>query len=141
MVNLPPQGVMQEKTHLFPLRVYYEDTDFSGVVYHASYLKFLERGRTEYIRALDIHQGQMFNSGAAFMVREMQLVFLKPAKVDDILHITTTPLDAKGASFTLSQQILRGQEVLLTAQVKIVHVIHNKPARLPLSLRPIFTPF
>lgn len=141
MLDLPPTGEMRDGAHHFALRVYYEDTDFSGVVYHANYLKFIERARSEYLRVLGVNQGEMFAAQAAFMVRSLKIDYLKPAKIDDILMILTKPLTGKGASFTLSQAIFRDEMLLLSAEVQIVHVIHNKPARLPLLLRPIFTPF
>jgi acyl-CoA thioester hydrolase len=141
MSNLPSSGLLTHQNHSLPIRIYYEDTDFSGVVYHASYLRFLERGRTEYIRALNLSQGELFETGAAFMVRSMMIDYLRPAKIDDILNIETKPLEAKGASLLLEQKIYREQELLILAKVKIAYVIHNKPNRLPEELRRIFTPF
>ncbi len=123
--------------HLLPVRVYYEDTDFSGVVYHASYLRFMERGRTELIRDLGIDQNALFDKGTAlaFAVRAMQIEFLKPAIMDDWLSVETVPVDMKGASMSVSQRILRGGDVLVTADVKVVCVGGGRARRIPDQLR------
>ncbi|MFT4097379.1 MAG: tol-pal system-associated acyl-CoA thioesterase [Rhodoblastus sp.] len=126
--------------HRLPIRVYYEDTDFSGVVYHASYLRFMERGRTELLRDLGIHQ-QAIHSGAtdhkpfAFVVRGMNIEFLKAAKMDDMLVVETSAKEVKGASAILAQRVLRGEEVLVTADVRVAAVADGKPARLPAEVR------
>ena len=90
-------GEIRDGRHLQPVRVYYEDTDFSGVVYHASYLRFMERGRTNYLRLLGADQRALFEEvekeapGFAFVVRSMQIDFRKPARMDDVLEIVTAP--------------------------------------------------
>ncbi|MGL4441954.1 MAG: tol-pal system-associated acyl-CoA thioesterase [Bosea sp. (in: a-proteobacteria)] len=128
------------KGHL-PIRVYYEDTDFSGVVYHASYLRFLERGRTELIRSLGIEQSEMFSSEGtqsvplAFAVRRMTIDWLKPAVMDDMLSIETVPVLARGASMELKQRVMRGDEVLLTAEVTVACVGGGRARRIPEALR------
>ncbi len=107
--------------HLLPVRVYYEDTDFSGVVYYASYLRFMERGRTEQIRDLGVEQAELFDGeqGLAFAVRRMAIEFLKPARMDDLLTVETQPKEARGATLVLMQRILRADEVLVTAEVTV----------------------
>jgi acyl-CoA thioester hydrolase len=124
-------------THSITIRVYYEDTDFSGVVYHASYLRFMERGRTELIRDLGIDQRELFDAGTAlaFAVRSMQIEFLKPAIMDDMLVIETVPVDMKGASMSVRQRVLRGEEVLVSADVKVVCVGGGRARRIPDALR------
>ncbi|RFB76372.1 tol-pal system-associated acyl-CoA thioesterase [Methylovirgula sp. 4M-Z18] len=120
--------------HLLPIRVYYEDTDFSGVVYHASYLRFLERGRTELLRSLGIHQAALHTgetAGFAFAVRAMTIDFLKPARMDDLVTVETVPADIGGASVTLQQRILLGESVLIHATVRVAAVAGGKPVRLP----------
>jgi acyl-CoA thioester hydrolase len=123
--------------HLLTLRVYYEDTDFSGVVYHASYLRFMERGRTELIRALGIDQRELFDGTTrlAFAVRGMAIEFQRPALMDDLLTIETLPTEMKGASMNVSQRVLRGAEVLVSAEVKVVCVGDGRARRIPDSLR------
>jgi len=123
----------------FDVRVYYEDTDFSGVVYHASYLRFMERGRTEMLRSLGLSQGAIMAGQAGevfgFAVRAMNVEFLKPARMDDLLTIETTPRALGGASLELDQRVLRGEEVLITAQVRIACVANGRPARIPKAVR------
>lgn len=126
---------MTAKPHALPIRVYYEDTDFSGVVYHASYLRFLERGRTELLRDRGVHQAAIF-SGAlgppfGFAVRRMEIDFLKPARMDDLLTIETAAQGVGGASIDLAQRILREDDILLTARVRVACVSEGRPARLP----------
>jgi len=118
--------------HRFPVRVYYEDTDFSGVVYHASYLRFMERGRTEMLRALGIEQAGL---EFGFAVRAMQIDYLKPARMDDELTIETTTRSIGGATLDLDQRVLRGEEVLVTASVRIACIAQGRPARLPKDIR------
>lgn len=118
--------------HHFPVRVYYEDTDFSGVVYHASYLRFMERGRTEMLRALGIEQA---NLAFGFAVRAMQIDYLKPARMDDELTIETSTRSIGGATLDLDQRVLRGEEVLVTASVRVACIAEGRPARLPKDIR------
>jgi acyl-CoA thioester hydrolase len=123
--------------HLLPIRVYYEDTDFSGVVYHASYLRFMERGRTELIRDLGIDQRELFDGGTAlaFAVRSMRIEFLRPAAMDDLLTVETTPVEMKGASMALGQRVMRGEDVLVEAEVKVVCIGDGRARRIPDGLR------
>lgn len=124
--------------HRLTVRVYYEDTDFSGFVYHASYLRFLERGRTEFLRALGIaHRGGVAGGGPDgfhFVVRAMTIEFLKPALMDDELCVETHPSATRGASIDMMQKIRRGGEVLLTAKVRIAIVAGGKARRIPAGL-------
>ncbi|TCR70224.1 tol-pal system-associated acyl-CoA thioesterase [Bosea sp. BK604] len=123
--------------HQLSIRVYYEDTDFSGVVYHASYLRFMERGRTELIRALGVEQRELFDGDAAlgFAVRHMAIDFLKPAVMDDMLLVETQATAARGATMDVAQRVLRGEEVLVTAQVKVACVGGGRARRIPDGLR------
>lgn len=125
------------RTHRIPVRVYYEDTDFSGVVYHASYLRFMERGRTELIRALGVEQRELFDGDTAlgFAVRAMQIEFLRPAVMDDMLTIETRSVAARGATMDVEQSVLRGDEVLVTAKVKVACVGGGRARRIPDGLR------
>ena len=104
-------GEIRDGRHLQPVRVYYEDTDFSGIVYHASYLRFMERGRTNYLRLIGADQRALFEEtekeapGFAFVVRSMKIDFRKPARMDDVLEIVTAPREVKGASIVLQQRV------------------------------------
>ena len=125
------------RIHRLPVRVYYEDTDFSGVVYHASYLRFMERGRTELIRDLGIAQRELFDGEAArgVAVRRMTLAVLRPALLADLLTIEPESLAARGATMDLVQRVLRGDEVLVTANVLVACVGGGRARRIPDGLR------
>lgn len=126
--------------HVLPIRVYFEDTDFSGLVYHASYVRWCERGRSDFLRTLgNDHQALLQGSGvgepAAFVVRRMQLEFLKPARIDEILEVTTRVSSASAASMSLEQQISRGGVTVFTAEVLVVLLsATGKPLRLSAHL-------
>ena len=134
-------GAIRDGSHRMQVRVYYEDTDFSGIVYHANYLRFMERGRSNYLRLLGADQHALFAEaereapGFAFVVRAMQLEFLKPARMDDVLDIVTRPLEVKGASITLAQEVRRGDAILLAAKVKVAFVSGGVPRPIPAALR------
>ncbi len=118
----------------FPIRVYWEDTDAGGVVYHASYLRFLERARSEWLRAQGVAQGELRERHDLIMVvRAMQLDFLKPAKLDDELQVTVLLAERRQASFSVDQELLRGGECLLRARVRIacLHASQFRPRALP----------
>jgi len=122
--------------HLFPVRIYYEDTDFSGNVYHAAYLKFFERGRTEFLRDLGVHHFELAREGVAFAVRSMQIDFEAAAKIDDLLSVETRVEAISGVRLTLAQTIFRGDVVLTRAQVVVVAIkTEGGVARLPRHLR------
>lgn len=134
-------GSIHNGRHGMTVRVYYEDTDFSGVVYHASYLRFMERGRTNYLRLLGADHRALFEEtateapGFAFMVRAMTLDFFKPARMDDVLLITTAPERVKGASIILHQRVTRGDELLVEAQVRVAFVSGGRARPIPPALR------
>lgn len=142
----PPQtdhldGYIRDGKHHMQVRVYYEDTDFSGLVYHANYLRFMERGRSNYLRLLGADQRALFDEAAseapgfAFVVRSMQIDFLKPAHMDDLLDVVTRPLDVRGASITLHQEVRRGDGLLLQASVKVAFVSEGRAKPIPKPLR------
>jgi acyl-CoA thioester hydrolase len=141
-MNTPAlDGEIRDGRHLQPVRVYYEDTDFSGVVYHASYLRFMERGRTNYLRLLGADQRALFEAAAkeapgfAFVVRSMQIDFRKPARMDDVLEIMTVPLEVKGASLVLHQRVTRADELLVEATVQVAFVSGDRARPIPKALR------
>jgi acyl-CoA thioester hydrolase len=134
-------GTILNGRHSQPVRVYYEDTDFSGVVYHASYLRFMERGRTNYLRLIGADHRAMFEAaekeapGFAFVVRHMSIDFRKPAYMDDVLDIVTTPEEVKGASVMLLQKVMRGDDLLVQAHVQVAFVSGGRARPIPKPLR------
>src|SRR5579871_2702247 len=134
-------GEIRNSRHHMQIRVYYEDTDFSGIVYHANYLRFMERGRTNHLRLMGAEQHALFaeaereTPGFAFVVRSMQIDFLKPARMDDVLEIVTWPVAVRGASITLAQEIRRGADVLVKAAVRVAFISEGKAQPIPKSLR------
>ena len=134
-------GELRDGRHVMSVRVYYEDTDFSGIVYHANYLRFMERGRTNFLRLLGADQRGLFEEtekeapGFAFVVRAMRLEFVKPARMDDVLAVVTAPEEVKGASITLNQRILRGDELLVEAHVRVACVCEGRAHPIPKALR------
>ncbi|HLJ70230.1 MAG TPA: tol-pal system-associated acyl-CoA thioesterase [Roseiarcus sp.] len=126
----------QGPAHRLALRVYYEDTDFSGRVYHAAYLRFLERGRTEWLRARGFAQREMARDASiVFVVRRLTIDFIRPASMDDVLTIETRLTSLGAASFDFAQAILREETILAEALVGVVALKGGRPARLPPELR------
>lgn len=125
--------------HEMDVRVYYEDTDFGGVVYYANYLKYIERGRTELLRAHGVDQVALKAAGLVFVVRRLTAEYLSPAKFDDLLTIETRIAAARPASVIMAQRVIRGTQTLFTAEVLIATMNENgRPARLPPEIREIF---
>lgn len=135
-------GHLEGGTHILSIRVYYEDTDFSGRVYHASYLRFLERGRTELLRAVEVAQSDLHAEmgGLAFVVRKMNIDFLGAALMDDIVTVVTRPKEMRGASMILAQEVRRGDDVLVTADVTVAAVREGRAVRIPDHLRAALAP-
>lgn len=124
------------------LRVYYEDTDAAGVVYHSNYLNYFERGRTEYLRDRGCSVVELAAAGAIFPVVRMEIDFKAPARHDDLLRITTRPVKVTGASFVLEQQVLREADgqLLVGALVTLACITpHRRVSRLPDCVRDILT--
>lgn len=115
--------------------------EFSGVVYHASYLRFLERGRTDSLRLAGIDQSTLHaqGEGLIFAVRRMTIDYLKPARMDDVLTIETRMVEARGVSLVIAQRVFRGEEVVVTADVRVAAITGGRPARIPDDLRAILT--
>lgn len=138
----PLSGELTAEGHILTQRVYYEDTDFSGVVYHARYLHFLERGRTDFLRCLGIEQAAMASGDQSlvFVVHRMEIDFKASARMDDVLTIRTRTEKAAGAKLILDQDIRRDGTLLIAARV-IVAVINERgrPQRLPAPLVAQFT--
>jgi acyl-CoA thioester hydrolase len=127
-------------THTLPIRVYYEDTDAAGIVYHAGYLRFAERGRTEMLRDAGFAHAEILkNQGIAFTVISMQINFRSPAKLDELLDVKTVMKTVKGASMEMEQHIYRGDTLLVDMTLKIACIDKNgKAARLPEAVRELF---
>ena len=134
-------GAVHNGRHTMAVRVYYEDTDFSGIVYHANYLRFMERGRTNHLRLLGADHRALFAEAAqeapgfSFVVRSMRIEFLKSARMDDVLDVVTVAQEVKGASITLHQQILRGNVLLVEAHVRVAFVSNGRARPIPRALR------
>lgn len=122
------------RTFLHPIRVYYEDTDFSGVVYHAAYLKFLERGRTEALRACGVHHSELLkrDEPLAFAVRKMTIEWFAPARIDDLLEVRTRFIAIRGARMILAQDIAREGIALIGAEIEAACMsLAGRARRLP----------
>ncbi|MBR0558178.1 tol-pal system-associated acyl-CoA thioesterase [Ciceribacter sp. L1K23] len=135
-------GELSADGHRLVQRVYYEDTDFSGAVYHARYLHFMERARTDYLRCLGVEQSSLFDEeeeGLAFVVHRMEIDFRSPARMDDLLTIRTRTEKAGGAKMILHQFIEREEAILASARVVIAVVNRDgRPTRLPDQLASAF---
>jgi acyl-CoA thioester hydrolase len=128
-MNKPPPDALW-------VRVYYEDTDFSGRVYHASYLRFLERGRTEWLRRRGFaHRDLAESSGVMFAVRSLKIDYLAPAMMDDLLEVETRAATVRGASITFHQRVVRADKELVTAEVLVASLRDGRPSRIPADLR------
>ena len=128
--------------HTLPVRVYWEDTDAGGVVYHASHIRFFERGRTEMLRGLGFDQSRVrAEMGLLFAVRRIDIQYLAPGFYDDLLTVETRVTHIGGASFTLSQRLLRDAEIVAEASVTCVAMAEGGGARrLPQAIRDAFSP-
>lgn len=129
---LPFGGRLEGKRHRLPVRVYYEDTDFTGLVYHGSYVRFFERGRTDALRTLGIGHAELLEDDqpSAFVVSTMALRFLRPARIDDALTVETRFEAVKGPRLVISQSIRRGDELLCEADVVAVCIhLDGRPRR------------
>jgi len=125
----------------FEIRVYYEDTDFSGNVYHGSYVKFFERARTEWLRKIGIHHSELANEGLAFAVSKIKIDFLKSSHIDDLLKVTTKITSLSGAKISL-EQVIRKDEIEITRAEVTVAVINKvgRATRLPKDWRNLLLP-
>ena len=122
--------------HRLPVRVYYEDTDFGGVVYYANYLRFLERGRTKALRDMGVDQVALKEQGQVFVVRRANVDFLAPARFDDMLEVRTWASTVKRASAIMAQEIWRGEDRLIAAEITIACItLEGRPTGLPEPVR------
>jgi acyl-CoA thioester hydrolase len=133
---------MSDSPHRHPVRVYYEDTDLAGIVYYANYLRFIERGRSEWVRARGVDQVALkAERGLVFAVRKVDADYLKPAKFDDQVQVTTELVSLGGARIDLRQEVWRGADRLFTAAVTLV-CLHDggHVARIPPDIRAALQP-
>lgn len=139
----PPDGTLDGSRHLYAVRVYYEDTDLSGIVYHANYLRWFERARSDLLRRLDIDQRKAIEVGeGAYAVSELTLKYLRPAKLDDDVLIETRCTEMRAASCRMAQRALRGGEVLVEASLRVGFVAPDgRPRRQPEPWRAAFATF
>ncbi|MBQ7633492.1 MAG: tol-pal system-associated acyl-CoA thioesterase [Alphaproteobacteria bacterium] len=134
---LPANGKAVDGVFVYPIRIYYEDTDAGGIVYYANYLKFAERARTEFLRELEIHQQQdLIEKRTGFIVRSCHIEYLKSAVLDDALIVTCQVTEIGAASAVIAQEIKRGNETLATLEVKVIYmnISTHRPTRIPTEM-------
>ncbi|TFI59979.1 tol-pal system-associated acyl-CoA thioesterase [Sphingomonas parva] len=130
---LPANGVLQGGTHLFPVRVYFEDTDVAGIVYYANYLRFMERARSDMLRAIGVDQRGALEAGeGVYAVAEVAVRYKAPAKLGDDLLVVTKIEEIRAASVLIHQQVIRGEELLVDAHVTAAFLTpEGRPRRQP----------
>ncbi len=140
----PSAGWFEGRVHFLPVRVYYEDTDFTGVVYHANYVRYFERGRSDFLRLAGVGHADLLEreDPAAFVVTRLAIDFKRPGRIDDALLVRTTYDVFKGAKLEVAQSLLRGEELLATAQVHAACIhLTGRPRRPPAVLVEKLSPF
>jgi acyl-CoA thioester hydrolase len=145
--DVPNAGRFEGRIHHLPVRVYYEDTDFSGIVYHANYLRFFERGRSDFLRVAGIHHNELaaVDDPTAFAVNKMEIEFLKAARIDDALLVKTAFETMRGPRIFISQTLEKAGEILVTAKVQVCCIsltgrAKKPPAVLLERLKPFLEP-
>jgi acyl-CoA thioester hydrolase len=135
MIDEPSQGRIDGRVHRLPARVYYEDTDFTGLVYHANYLKFFERGRSDFLRTIGIGHVELAEADTAFAVTRIDIRYLKGARIGDALIVVTSFDTVNGARMGIAQKLLRGEEVIASAAVEVCCIsMTGRPKRAPALL-------
>lgn len=137
-------GRFEGKTHILPIRVYYEDTDLSGLVYHANYLRYMERGRSEYFRSAGITKLAQLDDPepTAWTLRKVTLEYMRPARIDDLIEVRTRCTALSGARMTADQMIYKEGELLMRGIVEAcVITLSGKPRRIPGDVREHLLPF
>lgn len=144
MTDDPSAGRFDGRLHYLPVRVYYEDTDFTGLVYHANYLRFFERGRSDYLRLAGVRHSALLDGAEpmGFAVNRMSLDFLKPARIDDALTVETAFETMRGPRILIAQKLRRGDEILVSAEVQVCCIsLTGKPRKPPAMLLERLKPF
>lgn len=132
MTDRPTAGRFEGREHRLPIRVYYEDTDFTGLVYHGAYVRFFERGRSDALRLMGVGHAELLDGDQpmAFVVSKLQLTYLKPARIDEELVVRTHYSAIKGPRLLISQTITRGADALCRAEVEVVSIhLDGRPRR------------
>ena len=132
MSDTPTAGRFEGREHRLPIRVYYEDTDFTGLVYHANYVRYFERGRSDCLRLMGVGHAELLDGDQpmAFVVSKMALTFLKPARIDDRVVVRTLYEAVKGPRLMIAQTITRGEDLLCRAEVEVVCIhMDGRPRR------------
>jgi acyl-CoA thioester hydrolase len=144
MTDAPSSGQFEGLEHVLPVRVYYEDTDFTGIVYHANYLRFFERGRTEFLRAIGVEHAALLAlpRPCAFAVTKLSITYRNPARVDDALEVRTVNYRISSARTGVRQRVLRAGALLTEADVEIVCIgLDGRPCRPPPELTTRLAPY
>lgn len=141
----PSAGFLEGREHVLPVRVYYEDTDFTGVVYHGNYVRYFERGRSDFLRVAGVRHADLLDrpDPAAFAIVRMEIDFKRVARIDDALAVRTTYDSARGPRLFISQRITRGEELVCQAAVEAACIdLQGRPRKPPPgmldTLRPLF---
>lgn len=139
----PPSGKIEGSRHLYPVRVYFEDTDLSGIAYHANYLKWCERARSDLLRVLGINQREAFEAGeGVYAVSEAAIKWRRPARLDDELVVVTRAVELRAASARMQQRVMRGEELLAEVDIVAAFVTpEGRPRRQPEPWRRLFEQF
>jgi len=140
----PSAGRFDGRAHHLPVRIYYEDTDFTGLVYHANYLRYFERGRSDFLRLAGVHHSALLAGPEplGFAVNRITLDFLKPARIDDALAVKTVFETMRGPRIFISQSLNRGGEILVTAALQVCCIsLTGRPRKPPAMLLERLKPF
>lgn len=140
----PSSGWLEGREHVLPVRIYYEDTDFTGMVYHANYLRYFERGRSDFFRLAGISHTALLALAqpTAFTIVRIELDFKKAARIDDALEVRTTYDEVKGARLMVSQRITRGEDLIAEAQVQAVCIdMSGRAIRPPREMVALLRPY
>jgi acyl-CoA thioester hydrolase len=143
MTEIQAFGRFEGKVHILPVRIYYEDTDLSGLVYHANYLRYMERGRSEFFRAAGITRLAMLDDAepTAWTLRKAALEYVRPARVDDLIEVHTACTHLTGARMEADQRIYAGGHLLTHGKVEAcIITLSGKPRRIPTEIRKVLEP-
>jgi acyl-CoA thioester hydrolase len=141
VTGLPSAGVIIDREHVLPIRVYYEDTDFTGVVYHGAYVRFLERGRSDFLRLAGVKHAELEAAGFAFAVVRLEADFRKPARIDDAVEVRSRFLDLRGPRLVIGQRVARGEDLLVEARIDAACIgLDGRPRRPPPAMKEALRP-